>query len=67
MDGAVTWRVRFRSSDGRNRSETFTTQRAADVFCQDLAEVGPEVAVKLLDEAEAREHSPPSTPHLTPG
>lgn len=51
-NGPPTWRVRFRLSDGRNTSETFTTRDEADAFCQDITDLGADEAVRLRTERE---------------
>lgn len=56
-DGTTTWRVRFRHG-GKQTSETFTTKRAADVFCSDLDARGADHAVRMRDEAERERRSP---------
>lgn len=56
-DGTVTWRVRFRLA-GRETSETFTTHRAATIFCSDLAARGAAYAVRMRDEEDRDQRSP---------
>jgi len=43
-DGAVTWRVRVRVNQ-RQTSETFTNAKAAEHFCQRVAQIGAAAAV----------------------
>lgn len=52
-NGARSWRVRFRYA-GRETSETFATEHAARIFCQDIEARGVAYAVALR-EAEDRE------------
>lgn len=52
-DGSVSWRVRFRHA-GKETSETFATQRAAEIFCQDIDNRGTAYAVAMR-EAEDRD------------
>jgi integrase len=56
-DGTASWRVRFRMG-GRQTSETFHTERAAQIFCNDIAARGPEAAVRMRDEAERERRAP---------
>ena len=56
-DGSVTWRVRFRHQ-GRQTSESFPTQLAAKVFCDDVANHGADYAVRLLDVQDEERRSP---------
>ena len=56
-DGTTTWRVRFRHG-GRDTSETFTTKRAATVFCSDLESHGAAHAVRMRDEEERDRRAP---------
>lgn len=58
-DGRVTYRVRFRSPDGHETTETFATPQAARVFCSDLEHHGPGIALSMLDAAAEVEDSPP--------
>lgn len=57
-DGTTTYRVRFRTSDGRQSTETFRTMRAAEVFCSDLDNHGPDYAVSLLARADEEARTP---------
>lgn len=57
-DGTTTWRVRFRHN-GRNSSETFHTEHAANVFCHDLETLGAAEAVRRRDEYD-KAHTTPS-------
>lgn len=56
-DGTVTWRVRFRHR-GRDTSETFTTKRAAIVFCSDLEGRGAEYAVRMREQEDVDASAP---------
>ena len=56
-DGTVTWRVRFRLA-GRETSETFTTKRAAAVFCSDIESRGAAHAVRMRDQDERDRRAP---------
>lgn len=47
-DGGTSWRVRFRHA-GKETSETFDTQRAAEIFCQDIANRGADYAVNMRE------------------
>lgn len=48
-DGSHSWRVRFRHN-GKETSRTFSTERAAKVFCQDAAGHGVDYAVRTLED-----------------
>jgi integrase len=52
-DGTISWRVRFRHA-GKETSETFDTESAARVFCQDIEARGVDYAVAMR-EAEDRD------------
>jgi integrase len=52
-DGTTTWKVRFRHND-RETSESFHTEKAASIFCQDIAARGVAYAVSMR-EVEDRE------------
>lgn len=56
-DGTTTWRVRFRLN-GKNTSETFHTEHAANVFCHDLEVLGPVEAVRRRDEYDKAHTTP---------
>ena len=56
-DGTTTYRVRFRLN-GRQSSETFTTLRAAKIFCADLDSRGAAYAVRMRDEEEHDRRAP---------
>jgi integrase len=47
-DGTRSWRVRFRHA-GKETSETFATQRAAEIFCDDIANRGAAYAVAMRE------------------
>jgi len=49
-DGTVTWRVRFRSAAGTEKSETFPDEKFALEFCGVLKALGSARAVAWLDE-----------------
>lgn len=56
-DGTTSYRVRFRLG-GKETSETFTTKRAAQIFCNDIEARGAAHAVRMRDLAERDRRSP---------
>lgn len=57
-DGTESWRVRYRSSDDRQRSETFYDPDAAEEFARLLHALGPARALAYIDQREKEAGSP---------
>lgn len=51
-DGSISWRVRYRSSAGTEKSETFYDEESADEFAGLLRAIGPTRAIAYIDNRE---------------
>ena len=54
-DGSVSWRVRYRSATGAEKSETFYDEDSAEEFAGLLRAIGPTRAIAYIDQREKAE------------
>lgn len=57
-DGSVSWRVRYRSATGSEKSETFYDEESAEEFAGLLRAIGPARAIAYIDQREKSEGGP---------
>lgn len=54
-NGSISWRVRYRSATGAEKSETFYDEESADEFAGLLRAIGPARAIAYIDQREKAE------------